>query len=141
MHIRDRGGGQKEFNMSMFNRKGFRATKAIDPKTGKEFVAPVRINSSVGGRIAADLKKQKKARAQANREYKRQLREAKKSVPVEMRSKVNWSAAINGGEQPKDKSKDLTNHDRHTLRQAKRNLASKMAAREKPGKESEPVEL
>lgn len=82
--------------MSNHTKKGYRAVKARDPNTGRVFNAAV----PIGGRIDRDqqrrLRKVQKAVREQNRMVKAAQREAKKSVPLELRAKVNWSAVKRG---------------------------------------------
>ena len=77
--------------MSKFNRKGFTTIRARDSKTGAIFNAPVSVNGGLAKIAASRLKQSNRINKQAFREFKAQMREAKKALPLEMRSKVNWS--------------------------------------------------
>jgi hypothetical protein len=77
--------------MSRFNKKGFKSIKGTDRKSGKIVTVAV----PIGGKTDSDqqrlIKQAEKQRLQQNREYKKKLAELKKSVPLEERSKINWT--------------------------------------------------
>jgi hypothetical protein len=76
--------------MSKFNKKGYTTIRAKDAK-GNIFTAPVHKNSKLAAISAHHNRKIAKQQKQQIREFKARMREAKKSVPIEHRAKVNWS--------------------------------------------------
>lgn len=77
--------------MSNYNRKGYLAIKARDPKTHRIFTARVSTRSAIINIQRARQRKFEKLQAAGRREFKRQLRDAKKKLPLELRAKVNWN--------------------------------------------------
>jgi hypothetical protein len=76
--------------MSKFNQKNYTTIRAKDA-SGNVFSAPVHKNSALAAIQAHHNRKLAKQQKQAFREFKARMREAKKSVPIEHRAKVNWS--------------------------------------------------
>lgn len=83
--------------MSKYTRKGYTTVKARDPKTGRLWDAPVLVEGKTAKYARHDRRKLERAAREKMRQFKAQLREAKKNVPLELRSKINW----NNVERPK----------------------------------------
>lgn len=74
--------------MSRFNRKGYR--NLVGQTKGGELKSfPVKIGSDIDAAHSKRVRKLKKDQTKAFREYKTRLKEIKKRVPLEERSKIN----------------------------------------------------
>lgn len=73
--------------MSRFNRKGWKTVMGRKPD-GSLAPFPVKVGGSHDQRNQAAMKKYKKQQAAAFKEYKKNLKEAKKKVPLADRAKI-----------------------------------------------------
>lgn len=80
--------------MSKFSKKGYRNMLARDEE-GKLIVVPVKVGSKPDKLRAHGVHKAKREASKAFREYKANLKEAKKNVPAHMRASINWSKVPN----------------------------------------------
>lgn len=76
--------------MSIFNRKGYRTLLG---RTNDGEIKPfaIKTNHPLAIKHSRNIMSAKKERQKAFREYKKNLRDAKKKVPLSERSKINWS--------------------------------------------------
>jgi single-stranded DNA-specific DHH superfamily exonuclease len=73
------------------NRRGYTTVKPVTKKTGRLWNMAVSKDSPIAKKIERERRKFEKAQRERKRIGKAQLREAKKNVPIELRSKVNWN--------------------------------------------------
>jgi hypothetical protein len=80
--------------MTTHSRKGYRAIKVRDSKSGQIVNAAVKIGSGLDRRVERQRRKAEKAQREQRRQFKAAQREAKKVVPLHIRARVNWSASF-----------------------------------------------
>jgi hypothetical protein len=78
-----------------YSKKGYRSLRARDTDTGQVKTIAVKIGSSLDMRARKQIGQLSKMQKQEFREFKKQLRQAKKAIPLEVRGKVNWSEVEN----------------------------------------------
>lgn len=81
--------------MSKHNKKGYRTVKARDPRTGQIHNMPVEIGSPIDRAARKHEAGADKAQRKALRQFKDQLKIAKKAIPADQRAKVNWNEVRN----------------------------------------------
>jgi hypothetical protein len=75
----------------LHHRKGFVTVVARDPNTGQIWHPAVSVNSGPARKVMAMKRKAQKEERARFRQFKKELREAKKQIPKEHRGTVNWA--------------------------------------------------
>lgn len=82
--------------MGLHNRKGYTTVRAKDRQTGTIHHMAVKQGSAMHERYRSGIERVRKDNRLAMREFRRNMREAKKAIPLEHRAKVNWSSLERG---------------------------------------------